>query len=215
MVQVHVWRVFWVAWRLAGPWRSTPADPGQVHGVVDVIHPCVVRFRPLMSRETGARAPVSAGIRPSPGRRNIGPLISSANAHVRRDTRAQRRKCQNDAGLDGPVRRHSIRSRFAVWYEHAAGTNGRLSKAVARLTDPGIGDETIARLIRDCVCPIDAQGSALQGVDGMSALQTVLQAPATGPVLARRHEFRGCGQVLAHLRNRGRRLTKVRGAPRR
>lgn len=46
---------------------------------------------------------------------------------------------------------------FAVWYEHAAGINAELSRAIEQclLTEPRLGDETIARLYRDHVGAVD------------------------------------------------------------
>jgi len=108
---------------------------------------------------------------------------------------------------------------FAVWYEHAAGINGRLSRAVeaARLTDPRIGDETIARLYQDYVCPIDAQG--MQRASGElervmsgladSAASTSDRAGSFGETLANFEDALTSARASSEL---GQALDKVRGS---
>lgn len=46
---------------------------------------------------------------------------------------------------------------FAIWYEFAAGTNARLTKAIeqATQTEPRLGDDTIMRLYREFVSEVD------------------------------------------------------------
>lgn len=55
---------------------------------------------------------------------------------------------------------------FAVFYEHVAGINARLSQAIQAClrTEPRLGDATIARLYRDHVNDIDE--AALQQASG-------------------------------------------------
>lgn len=103
---------------------------------------------------------------------------------------------------------------FTVWYEHAAGINARLSRAIEEClrTEPRLGDATIARLYRDHVSEVDeaamqrvsgefqrvmsgmaesaartgdTAGSFGQQLDGLTQALRAEQSPGLGPLLGR------------------------------
>ena len=83
---------------------------------------------------------------------------------------------------------------FAVWYEHAAGSNARLNQAVDAClrTEPRFSDQTIARLYREFVSEVDelsmerASGELQRLMTGMAetAARTGSQAGTFGDQLS-------------------------------
>ena len=83
---------------------------------------------------------------------------------------------------------------FAVWYEHTAGINARLSRAIddCLRTEPRLGDQTMARLYREFVSEVDdvsmerASGELQRLMAGMAetAARTGSQAGAFGDQLS-------------------------------
>ena len=102
---------------------------------------------------------------------------------------------------------------FAVWFEHAAGANARLSRAIEEClrSEPRLGDDTIARLYRDHVSEVNeaamqrASRELQQVIAGMaeSAARTGERAGTFGQQLSgltqalRASETAGLGTVLS------------------
>lgn len=85
---------------------------------------------------------------------------------------------------------------FAVWFEHAAGINARLTRSIENClhSEPRLGDDTIARLYRDHVGEVDE--SAMQRASG--ELQQVMAGLAEGAASTREKAI-AFGQQLGGL----------------